>query len=466
MSATDPTTWTVTAETVPHEVRRAVTAVVEANRREIADEFYARMLASPEAAVFLDHDVVHDRLHASLQRWVSELFAAETVRSPEAAIAHQRHIGEVHARTRVPIHLVLQGMRGVRRRIAEGLHSDRASIPDVALAVRYVDEMLDLSMECMGVAFARSLERSVRTDEGYRLYTATQNVAAERERQRAALMEWCQDVLFGLQAQEAPALLQPLAGSEFGLWLAHKGVVMLGGAPELAGITTSIERVDTILLPRLATADPATRRALVADLQREVESLRFLLATLFDRQQELEGGRDHLTRLLNRRFLPAVLSQEVALHRDRSQMVAVLLIDVDHFKHINDRHGHDAGDLALQQVAAIVGDQVRAGDFVFRYGGDELLVVLVETSPDASGRIAEAIRARVDHAELSLGAGRTARTTVSIGIAMFDGHPDPERMITRADAALLVAKAGGRNTWRLAGDEPAPLTAQDGVHGR
>lgn len=451
MTATDPQTWTDTAGAVPAEVRREVSRVVAAHRREIADEFYARMLASPEAAVFLDHDVVHDRLHASLQRWLTELFAEETVRSPEAAIAHQKQIGEVHARTRVPIHLVLQGMRVVRRRIAEGLPSALGA-PDVAAAIRYVDEMLDLAMECMGVAFARSLERGVRTDEAYRLHTATQNVAAERERQRAALLEWCQEVLFGLQVQEHPAALRPLGGSEFGLWLAHKGIVMLGGSPEMASITTSIERVDTILLPRLATADPAVRRDLVVELQREVEGLLFLLSGLFDHQEELENGRDHLTRLLNRRFLPAVLLQEVALHRSRSQIMAVLLIDVDHFKRINDGHGHDAGDLALQQVATIVADQVRAGDFVFRYGGDELLVVLVETTAEAACRIAEAIRARVEHAELSLGAGHSARTTLSIGIAMFDGHPDPDRMITRADTALLEAKAAGRNTWRVADD--------------
>lgn len=457
MSATDPTTWTLTGAATPAEIRGAVATVVGACRREIADEFYARMLASPEAAVFLDHDVVHDRLHPSLQRWLTELFAEETMRSPESAIAHQRHIGEVHARTRVPIHLVLEGMRVVRRRIAEGLHAARADVTDVLAAVRFVDEMLDLAMECMGVAFARSLERDVRADEAYRLYTATQNLAAERERQRAALLEWCQDVLFCLQAQEAPVALTPLGTSEFGLWLSHKGVVMLGGAPEMGSITASIERVDTILLPRLSVSDATARRALVADLQREVESLRFLLTTLFDRQQELEGARDHLTRLLNRRFLPAVLSQEVGLHRSRSQLMAVMLIDVDHFKHINDAHGHDAGDLALQQVATIVSDQVRAGDFVFRYGGDELLVVLVETTVDATRRIAEALRARVEHAELALGAGRVARTTVSIGIAVFDGHPDPERMVARADAALLEAKALGRNAWRLAGDNRRPV---------
>ena len=86
--------------------------------------------------------------------------------------------------------------------------------------------------------------------------------------------------------------------------------------------------------------------------------------------------------------------------------------------------------------------------------------MLVETTPEAAARIAEAIRARVEHAQLSLGAGVTARTTVSIGIAMFDGHPDPDRMVTRADTALLEAKAAGRNTWRMEDGPRRPVTVR------
>jgi len=453
MAAGDTATWCATAERVPGEARAAVTGLVDGARADLAEAFYTHMLASPEAAVFLDHDVVHERLHATMQRWLTELFTPFTADGAEAVIAHQRHIGEIHARTQVPVHLVVQGMRILKRRITELLQESALAHAAIVDAAQFAGDMLDLSLECMSEAFARSTERSVRTDEAYRLATATQNVAAERERQRAALLEWCQGVLFSLETREVPGPLPPLASSEFGLWLAHKGVVMLGGGPEFDSLTSSIERIDSILLPRLGTVGitPEIRRQLLSELQRELDALRFLLTTLFDRQQEFDAGRDHLTRLLNRRFLPAVLGHEVALHRTRSQLLAVILVDVDHFKHINDAHGHDAGDVALQQVATIVSDQVRAGDFVFRYGGDELLIVLVETTPEATRRIAEAIRAKVEHAELSLGAGSTARTTVSMGIAVSDGHPDPQRLVTRADAALLEAKAAGRNGWRTSG---------------
>lgn len=453
MSSQDAATWRAATGYAPEDVRRAVGRLVTDARVDLADAFYEHMLASPEAAVFLDHQAVQERLHPSMQRWLTELFDMDSDRPAEAVVALQRHIGEVHARTHVSVHLVVQGMRLLKRRIIELLRASGMDRSDVVRAIQLVGDTMDLALEHMSEAFARSIERSVRTDEAYRLYSATQNVGTERERQRAALLDWCQDILFTIQTNDRPGELPRLADSEFGLWLAHKGVVMLDGAPELAPITTAIERVDGILLPRLAGLvfdEPAVRRELVTDLQREVDALRFLLTTLFDRQQELEGGRDQLTRLLNRRFLPAVLTHEIGLHRKRSQLLAVLLADIDHFKHINDAHGHDAGDAALQQVATVLADQVRAGDFVFRYGGDELLVVLVETTPAAARRIAEAIRVRVEQTELSLGAGRAARTTLSIGIAVFDGHPDPQRLVTRADDALMEAKNRGRNRWAVA----------------
>ena len=453
MSSQDAARWRAATGDAPADVRRAVATLVTEARADLADAFYEHMLASPEAAVFLDHDAVQGRLQPSMQRWLTDLFEFDAGKPAEAVVALQRHIGEVHARTQVPVHLVVQGMRLLKRRIVDLLRASTMDRSDVVRAIQLVGDTMDLALEHMSEAFARSIERSVRNDEAYRLYSATQNVGTERERQRAALLDWCQDILFTIQTSDRPGELPRLGDAEFGLWLAHKGVVMLDGAPELVPITTSIERIDDILLPRLAGHafdEPAVRRELITDLQREVDALRFLLTTLFDRQQELEGGRDQLTRLLNRRFLPAVLAHEIGLHRRRSQLLAVLLADIDHFKHINDAHGHDAGDVALQQVATVVADQVRTGDFVFRYGGDELLVVLVETTPAAARRVAEAIRVRVEQTDLSLGAGRAARTTLSMGIALFDGHPDPQRLVTRADGALMEAKNRGRNRWAVA----------------
>jgi diguanylate cyclase len=124
---------------------------------------------------------------------------------------------------------------------------------------------------------------------------------------------------------------------------------------------------------------------------------------------------------------------------------AVLLIDLDHFKNINDSYGHDSGDLVLQQAADLITSSVRVGDFIFRYGGEELLVVLVEIDAKRAMSVAENIRSRFAAEPLRVGEGKNVPVTVSIGVAAYNGHPDYERIVKDADDALYRAKNAGRN---------------------
>lgn len=128
----------------------------------------------------------------------------------------------------------------------------------------------------------------------------------------------------------------------------------------------------------------------------------------------------------------------------------MLLLDIDHFKRVNDQHGHDAGDRVLQSLASVLVNQMRASDFVFRYGGEEFLVVLGEVDVARAESIAEMLRQRVASADILLAANQSIKITVSIGVAAFDGHPDYQRLVERADKALYDAKHGGRNRCVLA----------------
>jgi diguanylate cyclase len=136
----------------------------------------------------------------------------------------------------------------------------------------------------------------------------------------------------------------------------------------------------------------------------------------------------------------------------RSTTFALMLLDLDHFKRVNDEYGHDAGDLVLQQAATLLLGSVRNGDFVFRYGGEELLVMLVEVSTEAAQRIAEQIRSRFESTPLQIGQGRTITVTASIGVSMYNGHPDYQYLIRRSDDAMYRAKNAGRN--RVEFDSP------------
>lgn len=245
-------------------------------------------------------------------------------------------------------------------------------------------------------------------------------------------------------------MLPALSRSEFGLWFHHKATAMFDGAPEIELISEIMERVDEAILPQMCVpqeveAASGHLQSLIISLQTELDNLKFQLSALFERQLEVENGRDTLTRLLNRRFLPSVLMREIKVATERHSQFAMLMIDVDHFKRVNDEHGHEAGDMVLQQAAMLILNSVRNGDFVFRYGGEELLVMLVEIDPQVAERIAETLRRRFEANEFLVSMGRQLQVTISVGLAVYDGHPDYQYLINRADQAMYQAKQSGRN---------------------
>lgn len=173
------------------------------------------------------------------------------------------------------------------------------------------------------------------------------------------------------------------------------------------------------------------------------------LLELFEEVSRHEVGMDVLTKLLNRRFLPTIFKREIAHANRAGTPLSILIIDVDKFKEINDTWGHNTGDEILRRVSQAFYDNVRSSDYVFRYGGDEFIIVLTEATQTDTLRIAERIRSRVEKTKIKSPAGDFIPLSLSIGAAMFNGHPDYERLIQIADEALYTAKRRGRNCVEL-----------------
>ncbi|THF62005.1 diguanylate cyclase [Pseudothauera rhizosphaerae] len=441
--------WLSLFDGVSAATRTALRDVVLAHREAMATAFYAHMLADPDAQPFLTHEAVEQRLHHSLQRWLETLFSCTDREQFGAAMAMQRHVGDVHARVDLPVNIVARGARVLKGQIAHRLLDAGLDGETLVDAVLYADNLIDLAFEEMSSAYVASHERAARIDEAYRVFSYGQNMSLERERQRAALLDWENRFLHEMMAGAPGDELQTLADSSFGLWLQHKASAIFEGSTELPTIHAVIRTVDGSLIPLCQTQLDAPEREeirrLTKAVQTELGQLKFLADAMFERFVDLESGKDALTQLLNRRFLPAILSREADISRSQGKPFALLLVDVDHFKHINDRHGHDAGDRVLQQIASLLLNTVRSGDFVFRYGGEEFLVLLVEVDELHALRVAEKIRNRVAQESFLLSDGHTLRVTASIGLALHDGHPDYQRLVNRADDALYRAKHDGRN---------------------
>ena len=444
--------WRRLSEETPEPAKEMVCAIVQQQAAVLADMFYRYMLSDEEARSFLDNEIVNRRLHAAIQRWLCELFPCGE-QYPEAIYRHQCHIGEVHARIQVPIALVMRGARMLKHAIHGHLVESSLERSELVKATNFVAETIELALDTMTDYFVIDMEKQTRTDEAYRMFALGQNMLAERERQRAAILEWAQQILLKLLAEGSKAELPDIKHSEFGMWLQHKAAIIFESAPELEQIRQRIEDVEKSLFPKLLESrrNPGDASALMKEIEAGIAEIKFMLGGLFDRFIEVESGRDALTRLLNRRFLPAVLTREMAMARRSGLPFALLLLDLDRFKKINDTYGHAAGDMVLQQAADLVTGSVRAGDFAFRYGGEEVLVVLVEVDKEQALQVAETIRKRFAAEPLRVGDGQTANITASIGIAAYNGHPDYETMLKDADGALYEAKEAGRNRCVVSG---------------
>lgn len=155
---------------------------------------------------------------------------------------------------------------------------------------------------------------------------------------------------------------------------------------------------------------------------------------------------DALTGLDNRRSFDEELRRRLDLVRDTARPLALLLIDVDHFKRFNDTHGHQAGDRCLQVVGELLRASIRDADaLAARYGGEEFAVLLQGTHAEHPASFAEELRARVAQLLLPLEEGRSANLTVSIGVTVAGSSDDEHSLVNRADRHLYVAKEAGRN---------------------
>lgn len=157
--------------------------------------------------------------------------------------------------------------------------------------------------------------------------------------------------------------------------------------------------------------------------------------------------QDAMTGLKNRRFLEEYIDTLIASTQRQKHNMSILMLDLDYFKMVNDTYGHDAGDAVLKALAKVLKQSVRASDIVIRYGGEEFMILLQNSSGEAAEKVAEKIRASVEAMKIPV-AGTTLQKTISIGIADFPTDSETFwQAVKYADVALYQAKETGRNRW-------------------
>jgi len=159
---------------------------------------------------------------------------------------------------------------------------------------------------------------------------------------------------------------------------------------------------------------------------------------------------DGLTGLYNRHYLNTHLGNMVKQSSTNGKSLALMILDMDHFKTVNDTHGHDVGDMVLKQLADLIIKTARSTDLAARFGGEEFIVLMPETDPLAALGAANRMREIVENTDFAIGGGETIKRTVSIGVSSLHSEGDSsEGLLKRADEALYLAKNSGRNNVKV-----------------
>nr|WP_246624944.1 GGDEF domain-containing protein [Oceanobacter mangrovi] len=189
----------------------------------------------------------------------------------------------------------------------------------------------------------------------------------------------------------------------------------------------------------------------LANIEGLLSTLLFPLRNALRYREALDAAfRDPLTGAGNRVALDRTLDREVELCHRHEQALSLLMIDMDHFKNINDSHGHTTGDAVLKEAVAAITDCIRQTDLCFRYGGEEFLVLLSNASQEDAMVVAERIRNSISRIRLPVNQG-LLKVTSSIGCASLQATDSRKSLIDRADQALYLAKRTGRD--KVIGEE-------------
>ncbi len=438
--------WTGLVEQADPLIRAKAAEIAVAHAHYLSIEFYRIVRIDPHAEEFLSNEQVERQLKSAMERWIINVLSAQ-VDDVERLIQIQHTVAEVHARIGIPVEIVEMGFRVLKKILYPVIFSSDYSAAEKLQVYHFSINSIDIAMEVMTRAFTYSDSSASKEDENYRIFSLLENAEEEKERQIASILSWEIDIIYKVLLDSDLGSSLPLSQADFGLWFNHKGRHYFSGIAEVGHISRLIQDFDGIFNQTMRNTRNLNNRSLrvkfLLQIRNTVSQIITLLRELFEEVSRHEVGMDVLTKLLNRRFLPTIFKREIAHANRTGTPLSVLIIDVDKFKEINDTWGHNTGDEILRKVSQAFYDNVRSSDYVFRYGGDEFIIVLTEASENETLRTAERIRSRVEKTKLKAANGEDIALSLSIGAAMFNGHPDYERLIQIADEALYIAKRRG-----------------------
>ncbi len=436
--------------------------IIEPRSEAIVNYFYRQLLNNTVAIKFLNHDAVKSRVRVILTQWLINSFTYHaTLEDLETYYQYQCEIGHIHARMDLPMSLTNYGMDIIKSQVLETLKNSTLERDELADAMTLAIQVLDWTLVVIDESYEHDMVINEKNVQALKMNISAHNLAFDYERLCTSLSEWMRNLLLRIAQNKYDASTQStIRHSNFGLWISHKAHLFLTGRPELTTLVSLLDNIDEEMRELVVFTRQQNEQAIEETLERlniVVSKSIWVLSNIAKNMIEEENGRDPLTHLFNRRYLETVMRHETSYSLDNGVLFGVVMLDIDSFKRINDIYGHENGDRILEQLAEIFSQQVRAGDFVFRLGGEEFLIVLADVDQLIIYHVAEKIRSIVEKFKFKLNdKTTTVSLTISLGTAIHNRHPDFNYTIELANQALALAKGNGRN--RVVAADQSPTT--------
>ncbi len=409
----------------------------------VVEDFYAELLKHEKSRAFLDESEVQNRLKASQAQWLRSVLRPHSPEEEDAFKTQQIHIGHVHARIDLPMQLMNQGIRLHKRAFLHHLfeyidHAETGFMLFLALS-----DILDYSAMLINDAYMQYEQELEHETQAFTIAYSSSDLAFETLSIKSSLQSWLIELLTLTDGHACQDRLSCIEETEFWLWIEHRLAQLSSNFPSIQLVTDAQQQLMAFIRSQPCLNQPDWRDTLKKHINKLANSLQLFSEEVMDDNQ----NRDPLTQLLNRRLLDGILKKEHQVARTHEGDYALMLIDVDHFKQINDSYGHAVGDAVLKEVATLIRQHLRITDLAFRYGGEEFLVLLPLSKGADVVAIAEKLRKTIEqNTELS-SEHKDLKVTVSIGVSQYSRHPHPDyiHVLKQADAALYEAKRQGRN---------------------
>lgn len=393
-------------------------------------QYYQLLLSLEETARFLSNELVEDHLQNALAEWM------ELVLSPkqpdEIPALDQRHqtIGQVHARINVDMNLVSQAMMVLKNSLYDGLMKQDPIEQDLILLVHNI---MDHALISINSAYFDGYESMSHQSQVLHNHLSSMDFALEIQQMRTELHRWFSNCLINGQVNNVQE-------TDVALWIRHKLPLAIQDRNAIAAIDEMLNSLEVQMdgMELLETERLEQAKTVVNDLSWNLEELSKQLIQTSEK-------KDPLTKVYNRRFLDTILLQETMRSQRMQKNYSIVMLDVDHFKRINDHHGHDAGDHVLATIGELINQSIRVSDFAFRFGGEEFLLVLTECNADKAQSVSQKISNVIAKHSFKTSNSNHLQVTISAGVAEFDGQPDYQHTIKKADQALYFSKENGRN---------------------